>query len=328
MRIARWRVPGGIQAGFVIGDEVVSFGGDETIEELIAAGLESARQLEAEALDRHRAGARVDDGRQHRIGDVTLLAPYAPPTVRDFVTFESHVEGVTASVDGASNIAPEWYEAPTFYFTNPRTIIGPADAVQPPRTDRLDFELELAAILGGPAIGEGADLSVDQARASIFGYTVMNDWSARDIQAREMKVHLGPAKGKDFATTIGPWIVTADELAAHLDEDGFLHLVGEALINGRLVGRDSFANMGWSFAEMIAYASRNSRVGAGDLLGSGTIGHGGCLAELWGRSGALDPRPLQEGDEVTLRIEGVGTLTSTIGAVRGAVEVPRARRRL
>ncbi len=117
----------------------------------------------------------------------------------------------------------------------------------------------------------------------------MNDWSARDLQAREMKVRLGPAKGKDFATTLGPWIVTADEFADRLDGDGFLPLHAEVSINGERVGEDRISNMGWPFPELVAYAARNSVVRPGDVLGSGTVGNGGCLGELWGRRGELEP---------------------------------------
>ena len=132
---------------------------------------------------------------------------------------------------------------------------------------------------------DGANLTPEAAASHIFGYTIMNDWSARDLQAREMKVRLGPAKGKDFGTSLGPWIVTADELAPFLDDDGFLAVRAEVFVNGELIGEDLVSNMGWPFPELVAYASRNSRVVPGDVLGSGTVGNGGCLGELWGRAG-------------------------------------------
>ncbi len=213
---------------------------------------------------------------------------------------------------------------PTFYFSNPHTVLGPGEPVSPPRTERLDFELELAAVVGGFG---GSNLDPAAAADAIFGYTIMNDWSARDIQAREMKVRLGPAKGKDFGTSLGPWIVTRDELEGSLDDDGFLVLRAEARVNGELVGEDLVSNMGWPFPELVAYASRNSRVVAGDVLGSGTVGNGGCLAELWGRRGELDPAPLRAGDEVRLTIDGVGELVSTVGEPVDLNPVPRARSR-
>src|SRR5262249_12452131 len=140
----------------------------------------------------------------------------------------------------------------------------------------------------------------------------VNDWSARDLQAREMQVGLGPAKGKDFATSIGPWIVTADELAPYVNESGFLDLECRVWVNGEPIGRDRLAHMRWTFAQMIAYASRDSLVRAGDLLASGTTGGGGCLAELWGRNGAQVPPPLEPGDEVVIEVEAIGHLRTRI----------------
>ena len=151
----------------------------------------------------------------------------------------------------------------------------------------------------------------------------MNDWSARDLQAREMKVRLGPAKGKDFGTTLGPWIVTADELEPYLDADGFLAVRAEVRINGELVGEDLVSNMGWPFGELVAYASRNARVVSGDVLGSGTVGNGGCLGELWGRGSTLPP--LREGDEVRMTVEGIGELVGFVGPAVQAPEIPPAR---
>ena len=162
----------------------------------------------------------------------------------------------------------------------------------------------------------------------------MNDWSARDVQSREMKVGLGPAKGKDFASSFGPWIVTADELEPYRDADGFLDLWCTVSVNGVEIGRDLLSNMGWTFETMISYASRDSIVRAGDVLGSGTTGHGGCLAELWGRRGRQDPPPLQSGDVVTITVEGIGALTNTVGSAApvpplparaGAMPRPRVR---
>ncbi|GAA0991175.1 fumarylacetoacetate hydrolase family protein [Subtercola frigoramans] len=300
--------------GFVIGDRVVDFAAGLTVAEVLARGLDAASGLYETA--RHETG--------RALAEVQLLAPLVPASIRDFVAFEEHVEGVSASVDGRSEVVPEWYQAPTFYFTNPHTVLGPGDAVSPPETERLDFELEVAAVIGGPG---GANLTADESQAAIFGYTIMNDWSARDLQSREMKVRLGPAKGKDFGTSLGPWIVTADELQHFADDEGFLAVRAEVRVNGRLIGEDLVSNMGWPFGELVAYASRNSRVVAGDVLGSGTVGNGGCLAELWGRRGGLDPAPLREGDEVRMIVEGIGELVGLVGAAVAAPPVPVARSR-
>lgn len=259
------------------------------------------------------------------VSDVRLLPPLQPPTVRDFVTFEEHVEGVRRSVDGSAGVPEQWYAAPTFYFTNPYAVYGPHDGIPvPPGSAVLDFELEVAAVIGK----EGRDLTPDQARDHIIGYTVFNDWSARDLQSAEMKVGLGPCKGKDTATTLGPYLVTADELEEYRDVDGFLRLALTAEINGAVVGKDLLSNMSWTFEEMVAYASRGTWVRPGDVLGSGTCGNGGCLAELWGVRGRQDPPPLEPGDTVTLTVEGIGSVSNTVVTGSDPRPVPAARRRL
>ena len=315
MRIARWTDGTVVGEGFVVGDRVIAFPDRQTVADILAGGLDAA----------HAAFGRVEDESGTALAEVRLLAPVVPASVRDFVAFEEHVEGVSASVDGKSEVVPEWYQAPTFYFTNPHTILGPGEPVAPPVTERLDFELEVAVVVGNaPGVGE-ANLTAAEASSRIFGYTIMNDWSARDIQSREMKVRLGPAKGKDFGTSLGPWIVAADELEQYVDADGFLAIRAEVRINGELVGEDLVSNMGWPFAELVAYASRNSRVVPGDVLGSGTVGNGGCLGELWGRGSTIPA--LREGDEVRMTVEGIGELVGTVGAAVPAHALPAARLR-
>lgn len=321
MKIARWvpaeEPPGALVHGFIDEGRAIPFGDGVTVADVLALGLAGLPAVHAAAAYSQSVP----------LTDVVLRAPLDPASVRDFVAFEEHVEGVSAGVEGTSHVAPEWYQAPTFYFANPHTISGPLDVLRPPVTDRLDFELELAVIIGGVGGSNGSNLDAETSVGHIFGYTIMNDWSARDLQAREMKVRLGPAKGKDFGMTLGPWIVTADELVGFEDDDGFLAVRAEAYINGELVGHDLVSNAGWPFAEFVAYASRNSRVVPGDVLGSGTVGNGGCLGELWGRNGALLPPPLQEGDEVRLVVEGVGELINRVGAAVAAPPVLPARPR-
>jgi 2-keto-4-pentenoate hydratase/2-oxohepta-3-ene-1,7-dioic acid hydratase in catechol pathway len=302
-------------AAVIEGDRAYRFPDQMTVEELVRLGVSEAVRRGKAALVR-TAGVPLSE--------VVLAAPLRPASVRDFVAFEEHVEGVRRSMDGAHGVVPEWYEAPTFYFTNPHTIVGSGAVVPVPAgATRLDFELEVAAVVGR----DGTDLSVAEAAEHIFGYTILNDWSARDLQQREMRVGLGPAKGKDFATTLGPWIVTADELAGRHDRDGFLDLWCRASVNGVEVGRDLLSNMGWTFPTLVAYASRSSRVVAGDVLGSGTCGNGGCLAELWGRHPGQAPPPLRPGDVVTLAVDGIGSLTNTVVEGRPAPPLPPARRR-
>jgi 2-keto-4-pentenoate hydratase/2-oxohepta-3-ene-1,7-dioic acid hydratase in catechol pathway len=317
VRIARWRHDGAIGEGFVVGDDAVPFPRGLTVTDVLAAGLAELPALAAEA----DAGASVP------LGDIELLAPLVPASVRDFVAFEEHVEGVTASIDGASHVVDEWYEFPTFYFSNPHSIIATGAELRPPKSERLDFELEVGAVIGAVTGSEGRDLSPEEAAEHIFGYTIFNDWSARDIQSREMKVRLGPAKGKDFATTLGPWIVTADEFAVLLDDEGFLPVGMEVFVNSERIGHDLLSNMGWPFADLVAYASRDSRVVPGDVLGSGTAGNGGCLAELWGRNGSLTPPPLQPGDEVVMRVEGIGEIRNIVGAPHPVPDIAPARPR-
>jgi 2-keto-4-pentenoate hydratase/2-oxohepta-3-ene-1,7-dioic acid hydratase in catechol pathway len=271
-----------------------------------------------------RGAGSLDAPPGPHISQVRLLPPLQPSSVRDFVTFEEHVEGVRRSVDGASGVPEQWYAAPTFYFTNPHAVFGPHDDIPvPPGSSVLDFELEVGVVIGR----EGHDLTPEQARDHIIGYTVFNDWSARDLQSAEMKVGLGPCKGKDTATTLGPVLVTADELEKYRDGDGFLRLSLTAEINGEVVGTDLLSNMSWTFEEMVAYASRGTRVMPGDVLGSGTCGNGGCLAELWGLRGERTPPPLKPGDTVTLTVEGIGTVSNTVVPGAAPVPLPAGRRR-
>ncbi|MPY32978.1 fumarylacetoacetate hydrolase family protein [Streptomyces adustus] len=291
--------------------------GVRSLTEIIDAGggLSALLELGAATLD-------VPPG--PHVSQVRLLPPLRPASVRDFVTFEEHVEGVRRAVEGAAGVPEQWYAAPTFYFTNPHAIYATGDDIpMPPGSAVLDFELEVAAVIGR----EGRDLTPDQARDHIIGYTVFNDWSARDLQSAEMKVGLGPCKGKDTATTLGPCLVTADELEPYRDEDGFLRLALTAEVNGEVVGRDLLSNMSWTFEEMVAYASRGTRVVPGDVLGSGTCGNGGCLAELWGVRGERTPPPLKPGDTVTLTVEGIGTVSNTVVPGTAPVAIPAGRRR-
>ncbi len=259
-----------------------------------------------------RAGQRALDApaATFAAADVRLLPPVpAPPSVRDFMTFEQHVAGASRTRDPDATVRPEWYEVPAFYFTNPAALVGAHDPVPvPPGCAQLDLELEVAVVVGRA----GHDLSVADALDHVAGYTVLNDWSARDVQRHEMRIGLGPAKGKDTATTLGPALVTPDELAPHATGAGF-DLAMTATINGVLLGRDRLHRMHWSFAQMLAYASRGTWLRPGDVLGSGTCG-GGCLAELWGNEG-FDARPsLQVGDRVRLDVDVLGSVENVVVA--------------
>ncbi|MEU1980814.1 fumarylacetoacetate hydrolase family protein [Nocardia sp. NPDC019395] len=317
MRLATFTAPdlAETRVGVVDGDTVYPFPEGLSMRDVIDAGLPDAHRLARDA--RTPEAGRV-------LGEVRLLAPLRPASIRDSVAFEEHVEGVRRSVDGRSGVPEAWYDAPTFYFTNPHAVLGPDDEALFPATCAVrDFELEVAVVVGRA----GRSLTEEQAGQAIFGYTIMNDWSARDLQSREMQVSLGPAKGKDFATSLGPWIVTADELDPYRDADGFLDLACSVTVNGDEIGRDVLSNAGWTFESMIAYASRDSGVVPGDVIGSGTVGNGGCLGELWGRRGEQDPPPLQPGDIVTLTVEGIGVLSGRIGIADPAPPLRPVRRR-
>ncbi|HEY3882632.1 MAG TPA: fumarylacetoacetate hydrolase family protein [Trebonia sp.] len=256
-------------------------------------------------------------------GDVRLLPPLHPASVRDSVSFEAHVEGARRSQEGALDPVPErWYEAPCFYFTSPHAGIGAFDDVPRfPDCEQFDLELEVGVVYGA----HGRDLTPEAAAAGIAGYTIFNDWSARDIQRREGQLPFGFFKGKDGAHTIGPYLVTPDELERHRTPDGFLDLTMRAWINGELLGEDSLANMAFTFEELISFASRGSVVAPGDLLASGTC-HRGCLTEIWGRSGQRVPPALVPGDVVTLEVEGLGLVRNKVVDPAPCPPVPRARR--
>jgi fumarylacetoacetate (FAA) hydrolase len=233
-----------------------------------------------------------------------LRAPLPrPSTLRDFYAFEQHVRASHAN--RGKEIPPEWYQFPVFYFSNPNSIYGPGDDIPiPAHTQALDYELEIACIIGKA----GIDIPPEKAEDYIFGYTIFNDWSARDVQAEEMRVGLGPSKGKDFASSLGPWIVTPAEIKDHnTNRPGVFNLTMSARINGVERSRGNWQGLHYSFGEMIARASASAWLLPGDVIASGTVGTG-CLLELTAGKGPW----LQPGDVVELEIERLGVLTNQI----------------
>ena len=238
------------------------------------------------------------------LDEVTFHSPIHPTTLRDGYAFEQHV--VTANRNRGREVPEEWYQFPVFYFTNPNAIFGPEDMIPyPSYTQALDYELEIAAVIGKG----GMDIKPEDAPAHIFGYTIFNDWSARDVQRKEMIVGLGPAKGKDFASSFGPVIVTHETLADKATgRPGVYDLSMTARINGEEFSRGNFKDIHWSFGEIVARASESVMLYPGDVIGSGTVGTG-CLLELTKFQGPW----LKQGDIVELEVERIGILRNTVG---------------
>lgn len=274
MRYVTYRSDGGPRVGYLDGSEVIDAGFDGDMVAFIEAGAPTG------------IGSRVADAR--------LLAPLRPRSMRDFLQFEGHLTNALTRLGRA--IPEEFYTTPAYYKGMPDTVIGPEDEIPwPAYTDRLDHELELAAVIGRP----GADIPASRAREHIFGWTIWNDMSARDVQVNELPLGLGPSKAKDWdgSNVLGPCIATPDEL------DGF-DVEMSVCVNGEEWGRETTSAMHFSFAELIAYASQGQMLHPGDLLGSGT---------LTGGSGLELDRHLVPGDLITMSAPGIGTLRNTIG---------------
>ena len=263
MRLCTFEADGRLAPGRIEGERVVELGASSLADWLGSGG---------------------EDVGEHALAKVRLRAPIPhPPSVRDFFAFERHV--ATARAQRGLEMAPEWYRIPVFYFSNPSAIYGPeAEIPYPEGTEELDYELEVAAIIGA-----------DQ---QIAGFTVLNDWSARDLQRAEMRVGLGPAKGKDFATSLGPIVVTPDEFDGSEGE-----MV--ARVNGEERSRGNLRDLNWPWERLLEQAARNTHLVPGDVIGSGTVGTG-CILELG------DGRWLRPGDEVELEVEGLGVLRNRI----------------
>ena len=283
MRLVRFEMGDSIRPGTPVGDEIVDLSPiAHSMEALIARGCTVVEAIEAQfdALPRQPQA------------DARILAPLQPASLRDFLAFEDHAKAGAAR--RGEDLNPAWYEMPVYYKGNHRSILGPDEPLAwPSWTEKLDFELEVACVIGA----RGRDLTEEEAQRAIFGYTVMNDWSARDVQRSEMAMRLGPAKSKDFATSLGPCIVTADEFSP---EDG---LAMRARVNGETWFETAGARMHWTFPQMIAYVSRGENVFPRDVYGSGTA-YGGC--------GLDQDRWLPRGAIVELEIDGLGTLRTEL----------------
>jgi 2-keto-4-pentenoate hydratase/2-oxohepta-3-ene-1,7-dioic acid hydratase in catechol pathway len=274
------------RSGVLLGDRVVDLGGaglPDSVLELLRMGDEGLA----------RARRVADEAKQSLpLASVELLAPLPRPnSLRDFMLAEEHVRNSFGEVPAV------WYEIPVYWKGNPDTVLGPEATIPwPYYTDKLDYELEVGALIGRHT----SRVTVEDAAASIAGYTIFNDWSARDIQFREMSVGLGPGLSKDFATSMGPSVATADSIdiaSARMT----------ARVNGELWSEGTLGPMRFSFAEVISHLSQEQTLQPGDVLGSGTVGRG-CGLEL--------DRWVAPGDVVELEVDGIGVLRNVLGAKR------------
>jgi len=288
---------GGEHPALLDGDMLFALGGTRQLVDLIV----SPEALADAAEEASNKPFEVVPARTAR-----LLAPVPrPPSVRDFMAFENHYVTSIEAMGLSPN--PIYYEQPVFYFQNPAAILGPHEPVPlAPGSHRFDYELEVAAIIGAPA----SNVSPEDASAHIVGYTVFCDWSARDLQGPEMAMAIGLGKAKDTATSIGPYLVTADEIEDRRRANGF-DLKMTASVNDVPYSEGNWADQFWSFSNLIAYASRGTTVRTGDVIGSGTVGTG-CILELSQVHGEKEFPWLRAGDRVTLEIEGLGEIRTSI----------------
>jgi 2-keto-4-pentenoate hydratase/2-oxohepta-3-ene-1,7-dioic acid hydratase in catechol pathway/glyoxylase-like metal-dependent hydrolase (beta-lactamase superfamily II) len=303
MKWVTYRSADGQRTGVLSGDQIHPGPPGVTLLELIGRGAEGLRQAGEEALQSASDVVRLDD--------VTLMAPIPrPPSIRDSLCFLDHMRNCQAVLGAGRELADSWYRIPAFYFACPATILGPYDdAPAAPGSAWQDFELEIAAIIGTT----GKDLTVEQAEQVIIGYTIFNDWSARDLQQLESQLAIGQAKGKDSGITLGPYLVTPDELEPYW-RDGKLSLRVSALVNDTEIGSGSTDQMDWSFAEVISYASRGVSLSPGDVFGSGTVPTCTLIEHLSLTALESFPGWLHDGDVVTLRVQGLGETRQRVRA--------------
>jgi 2-keto-4-pentenoate hydratase/2-oxohepta-3-ene-1,7-dioic acid hydratase in catechol pathway len=306
VRFVKAQTPLGPRIGVLGADDVVALSATE-------ARLEPHFGDDGEALQRLGESIRSAPDGEHAVADLELLRPVDPPSMRDFMVFEEHVLPAWKRA-GRSRGPDVWYEQPIGYFSNAANLLGPRDAIEiPGGSTRLDFELEVGAVVGH----EVRSATPAQAAGAVAGYLILCDWSARDIQSREMEGRLGPFKGKDFGSSLGPVLVTPDELEGRRRGPGYDLLMTSA-VNGREYGHDHWSSAYWSFEELLSYASWNSVVEPGALIGSGTC-QGGCILELTARHGPDHVPWLAAGDEVCLSIELMGEIIAPVtAATRGA----------
>jgi 2-keto-4-pentenoate hydratase/2-oxohepta-3-ene-1,7-dioic acid hydratase in catechol pathway len=292
--------------GLVHDEEIRSMPPGTRLVELIATGRDGM----VEAANR----AASEPFEVRSIRDAQLLAPIRPPTIRDFSVFEQHVRSGLEAI--GQKLGDDFYNIPPFWFANVNAVIGPDAVVEvPANSNKMDYELEIAVVIGVP----GRNIDPVRAEDHIAGFLIMNDWSARDLQQKECAcMPIGPSKGKDFATTLGPCLVTPDEIEPRRTGANY-DLAMRAWVNGRQYSDGNASEMYWSFGELLAYASRNADLVPGDVIAAGTCGTG-CILELATTHGG-DAYPwLEEGDEIELEIEGIGRMRNRV--TRGPEPIP------
>src|SRR5271166_7076892 len=302
MRWVTFRDGDGERAGVLSGDEIHALQPGVSLLELVGYGAAGLQEVGEDAL---RSAPTV------RLDEVTLMAPIPrPPSIRDSLCFLDHMRNCQAALGAGRALADTWYRIPAFYFACPATVLGPYDdAPTAPGSAWQDFELEIAAVIGTG----GMDLSVVEAERAIIGYTIFNDWSARDLQQLEGQLAIGQAKGKDSGVTLGPYLVTPDELEPYR-RDGKLSLQVTALVNDSVIGSGSTGQMDWTFGEVISYASRGVALTPGDVIGSGTVPTCTLVEHLSPTALESFPGWLHDGDVVTLRVQGLGETRQTVRA--------------
>ena len=295
----------GERTGVLSGDVIHAMPPSVTLLDLVGRGADGLREAGEEALS---ASAEV------RLDEVTLMAPIPrPPSIRDSLCFLDHMRNCQAAFGAGRVLADTWYRIPAFYFACPTTVLGPFDdAPTAPGSAWQDFELEIAVVIGL----SGKDLTVEQAERAIIGYTIFNDWSARDLQQLEGQLAIGQAKGKDSGVTLGPYLVTPDELETyrHPSHPDKLDLRVTAMVNDTVIGSGSTAQMDWSFGELISYASRGVKLTPGDVIGSGTVPTCTLIEHLSLTALESFPGWLRDGDVVTLKVQGLGETRQTVRA--------------
>jgi 2-keto-4-pentenoate hydratase/2-oxohepta-3-ene-1,7-dioic acid hydratase in catechol pathway/glyoxylase-like metal-dependent hydrolase (beta-lactamase superfamily II) len=298
-----YKAEDGDRVGVVSGESIYSLPPGVTLIELLARGADGLSAAGDDALRRPSAVVRLDEA--------TLRAPIPrPPAIRDSLCFLDHMRNCQQAMGGGRALKDTWYRIPAFYFACPSTVLGPYDdAPMAPGSAWQDFELEIAAVIGTG----GRDLSVDEAGQAIIGYTIFNDWSARDLQNLESQLGIGQAKGKDSGVTLGPYLVTSDELSPYRRGDR-LALEVTALVNDNVIGTGTTADMDWTFAEVISYASRGVTLNPGDIIGSGTVPTCTLVEHLDLTAPEAFIGWLRDGDTVTLRVQGLGETRQTVRA--------------